>query len=90
MASDFFLVELFELSAFIEFLEVDLIVLCEETVFEHALALVQPALGNLVRLSTLEIRFVHKQALDDARHVSEVELVEEFSGGRTHFYFNQD
>ena len=66
MASDFFLVELLELSAFIEFLEVDLIVLWEETVFEHALALVQPALGNLVRLSALEIRFVHKQALDDA------------------------
>lgn len=65
-ALEFFLVELFELSDFLEFLEVDLVVLWEETVFEHALGLVQPALGDLVRLSALEIRFGHKQALDDA------------------------
>jgi len=65
-ALEFFLVELFELGDFLEFLEVDLVVLWEETVFEHALGLVQPALGDIDRLSALEIRFGHKQALDDA------------------------
>jgi hypothetical protein len=65
-ALDFFLVEFFELSHFLQFLLVDLVVLWEETVFEHALGLVQPALSDLVGLSAVEIRFGHQQALDDA------------------------
>ena len=65
-ALDFFLFELFEFIHFLQFLVVDLVVLWEETVFEHALGFVQPALSDLVRLSAVEIRFGHEQTLDDA------------------------
>ena len=68
----------------------DFLVLLDETVFEHALRLVQLQLGDLVLLAAVEVRLRLQQPIDRARHVAQVELVEELARGRTQLGFYQD
>jgi len=51
---------------------------------------VEPEFGDFMRRTNLEILLSHQETLDDTRHVTEVELLEEFSRCRTELGFDED